>query len=689
MKKAIQTMLAAALLFLLLSFPSVKAAEAPYSGYQYNAFETAVPAPVTFTADSIITPANLQMESFADVTDIIAGEDGLIHVLKSDTGEVYRYDRDFKLVDAVRFSEDGKESAPVGATGMFLREGYYYIVDPQRFRSVKADRDGNIVMQFLRPESNIVSTDYEFLPSKILTDSQGIVYVIVKGMYDGAVTYTKDGEFIGYFGSGNVPLTAKVLFDYFWKGLLNQSARSHMLRYVPIEFVNFDIDSKDFIYTVTSHTENLQNQIQCFNAQSTNILPDRAYGESDASLVFNPYHGTAFMDIKVLPGGMFAALDSQSGRVLLYNKDGEWMTSFGGIGVRQGLFLQPMILENVDGRFLVLDQKQDQITVFSPTRYGKNILNAVDFYNKGDYAGSKSYWEDVLKQNGNCSAAYVGIGKALMGEGEYGKAMEYFKLGKNQPEYSNAFESYRKVLMRRMIVPFLAVLTAVILLILRPGRRKAFVSSRSRHVRPKNLFEGVKRAVFHPNESFDYVLESRSAPILSSGILLFWVFSTILQWLYTGFVFNLNEIERFNIFDILMPTLVVFAVFCICNWLLSAMLSGSGKMKDIITVCAVSLLPFIASLLISTVISNILLIGEGVFINFIAVVCTSWSAVLLISGLKKIHEFTVLKTLFMFVCTIAGMALMAFVGLLAWSLFQQVGGFVSTVFDEVSLMLFG
>lgn len=34
----------------------------------------------------------------------------------------------------------------------------------------------------------------------------------------------------------------------------------------------------------------------------------------------------------------------------------------------------------------------------------------------------------VLKRNGNMQLAYTGIGKALVGKGEYRDAMKYFKL---------------------------------------------------------------------------------------------------------------------------------------------------------------------------------------------------------------------------------------------------------------------
>jgi hypothetical protein len=53
-------------------------------------------------------------------------------------------------------------------------------------------------------------------------------------------------------------------------------------------------------------------------------------------------------------------------------------------------------------------------------------------------------WEEVLKMNGNYDLAYIGIGRAAMRQGEYQKAMKYYKLKHFRLGYGKAFQLYRK-----------------------------------------------------------------------------------------------------------------------------------------------------------------------------------------------------------------------------------------------------
>ncbi|MPN31758.1 hypothetical protein SDC9_179233 [bioreactor metagenome] len=117
------------------------------------------------------------------------------------------------------------------------------------------------------------------------------------------------------------------------------------------------------------------------------------------------------------------------------------------------------------------------------------------------------------------------------------------------------------------------------------------------------------------------------------------------------------------------------------------MMDGSGKLIGILTVSSVSILPFVLSINLSTVLSHFITESEGVFLYVLQAALILWSFLLLVSGLKAIHEFSLLKTfasLFFSVCAIAVMFVIA---LLLWSLYQQIAMFVSTLFDEISFMM--
>jgi tetratricopeptide (TPR) repeat protein len=65
-------------------------------------------------------------------------------------------------------------------------------------------------------------------------------------------------------------------------------------------------------------------------------------------------------------------------------------------------------------------------------------------YKAGRYDDSAAKWEQVLKMNGNYDQAYIGIGRAALRQGDYAKAMKYYKLKRYRTGYGKAFQFYRK-----------------------------------------------------------------------------------------------------------------------------------------------------------------------------------------------------------------------------------------------------
>ena len=379
------------------------------------------------------------------------------------------------------------------------------------------------------------------------------------------------------------------------------------------------------------------------------------------------------------------------GRVYIYDPQGEMICSFGGLGSSNGMFQQPSVLESINSKIFVLDTKLNRITFFSQTEYGENYMMAISLYNKTDYDGSIEYWEKVLKQNGNCLGAYRGIGKAMYGRGNYKAAMEYFKIADEREDYSAAYALYRKSIFRKLIVPVLILLFIFTVFVLWPRKNKTFVS-RTVDITYKPVWYKVRTCVFHPIDNYSVLLRTtafKSKIILSSIILAGWFVVSIVDFQFKGFIFNNNSVDEFNIINIFASTVVIFAAFCVSNWLFATMMSGGGKTIDIISVTAVSILPYVIGQILTVLLSNFLVSEEKVFLTVISVITVLWSVFLLLFGMQTIHEFSFKKTLFCMVMTIVGIFIMAFILLLAWSLFRQIYAFFSAIFEEISLMTAG
>jgi len=662
------------------------AVEAPYNGYQYDFYDTAVPAPNAYLPSRTLTGVAIDNDGFSGANDMfISGES--LFILDSQRGRIISTTveyRDFKIINAV---DKNGENILKGATGLYVRFDKIYIAQPELSRIYILDMSGRILNEIGAPQSDLFDKSIPFRPSKVLIDSQEILYVISKGCTKGALTFNSQHKFLGYFGSGRVPITFTVLTDYFWKALMNDTQLAGMRQNVPIEFENFDVDKGDFIFTVTANIETKINQLQKFNPESTNILDDRNFADVETARVFSTVTSTQFSDVRALDNGMFVGIDRASGKSYLYNRDGETICAFGGLGTAFGLSMNPLAVDSHGNDIYVLDAGSNKITVYSLSEYGGYLLNAIQLYNAGDYTNSLEVWQKVLELNAGLRFAHKGTGKAYLAMNEPALAMKSFKLAGDRESYSLAFAPYRKVIIRNNIYILLGVLLIAIAFLLWPRKKKLTKRKQIYNINSLKLPKKTMLAIFHPSETLTPLTkETVKVWRVPAVILGAWFVLATLSWQFTGFIFNTNDIQRFDVFQILFSTIIIFVLFCLSNWLFATMLNGNGRFMDILVVCAVALVPYIVSVAINFILSNFLLADESGLMGIITVVAVIWSALILIIGMMSQHEFSFFASIGVILLTLFGIAVIAFLALLLWSLTQQIYGFVSGVWDELILV---
>jgi tetratricopeptide (TPR) repeat protein len=171
-----------------------------------------------------------------------------------------------------------------------------------------------------------------------------------------------------------------------------------------------------------------------------------------------------FIDVAPFANDSYACLDRTRGRIFVYDFQGNLLYAFGGVGNREGNFIIPVALNNMGYSLYALDSRTAALTRFDLTLYGQRINDALDQYRRGRYEASAELWEDVLKMNGNYDLAYIGIGRAALRQGEYQKAMRFYKLKHFREGYGKAFQLYRKQWMEQnlwKILLFLAIVCIV------------------------------------------------------------------------------------------------------------------------------------------------------------------------------------------------------------------------------------
>ncbi|MCL1958129.1 MAG: hypothetical protein FWF68_00860, partial [Spirochaetes bacterium] len=234
--------------------------------------------------------------------------------------------------------------------------------------------------------------------------------------------------------------------DYIWKLLSTQAQKERMDLFIPTEYSNVAIDKEGFIYVTNSTGQT--RPVRRLNAMGQDILIRNGYEEPVGDLAEGNAAGirgrSRFIDVVAFDNDSYACFDRARGRIFMYDFQGNLLYAFGGVGNREGSFLQPTALDRMGYSLYALDSRAATLTRFDLTTYGALINNALDEYKSGRYETSAVLWEEVLKMNGNYDLAYIGIGRAALRQKEFQKAMKYYKLKHYREGYGKAFQLYRK-----------------------------------------------------------------------------------------------------------------------------------------------------------------------------------------------------------------------------------------------------
>ena len=691
MKRFFSVMLAGLILAAALSAPA--AADAPYLSYDATAYRSQVPAPNAYEPDRYVTGRDIGLEGFEKPVDFAMTDKGVLYVLE-ESGRVSRLSPELTLIDTIEriVDENGQESPLNAPQGLFVSaDGDIYVADSDNGRVLRLSPEGVIRQTFLRPDDSTYTAE-TFRPMKVTADKNGTVYVLIEGVYQGILVYTPKGEFTSFFGSPPVQVTAAQLLDRMWKKLLSKEARNNMARYVPVSFTNLDMDKKGFIYTCSSYTNNQKEQLRKLNYLGNNVYPFTGnFGETDAAVDKGTSYITSFADVKVTSSELLLGLDQTRGRVYVYDQEGNRLFTFGAPGTLVGSFRKAAAVECFDDWIYVLDADAHSLTRFAPTEYGRAILEATAYYREGQYEQALAPWQTVLGMNANYELAYSGIGQAKMKLGAYEEAVRFFRLGHDRAGESKAFEQVRTQKMRRfmpLILAGLLLLTVLLLFItsrrFREKRRKIAASAG----KPADTFRGhlvyLRRMLTRPLETFNEMKAVRLTDYRLSALLLAALFFTeILARQYTGFRFNQNNPDTFNVLIQLTTTVAAFLLFAVANWALCSIADGDGRIGEIITFTAYSLTPYILFRLAAVVLSNGMSLNEQVFLHGLMMIGVGWSAFLLFQAMRLVHQYSSAKTVVMIALTGCGMLIILFILLLLFVLFRQVYAFIAGVYNEL------
>jgi len=462
MRKKLGCLILAMILVLTSSAMAVCAAQ-PDRTYTYEE-NTPVPSTNAYQVKIIVDESVMGVTSLNDPRDIFVDNDDRTFILDAGNCRVLILDKNYRCIKELKeFTHEGKTlTLATGAQGLFYREETQklYIADTENDRILVTDLDGNISRIYTKPVDELLDPTVPYKPMKIIVDNMGIMYVTSGNINTGAMLVDSGNSFLGFYGTNKLKMTAAMKMEYFWRSILSDAANDQsQMSFQPVEFNNLFWSEDRFVYTVSPLTESVASAISKLNALGNNVFPQSVDLFELTST--RKITGMVLTDITVDNEGAFTIVDITTGRLFQYDEGCNLLAVFGGIGDQKGLFTQPVSLESdSENRLLVLDAGKRTITVMEQTFYGKMIRSANYLYNQGLYMESVEPWMEVLRMNANYTQAYMGLGKAYMSMGEYEKAMEYFKLGKDKDGYGEAKAALRDERVRENF----AVIAAIVVL---------------------------------------------------------------------------------------------------------------------------------------------------------------------------------------------------------------------------------
>lgn len=689
--------------------PSMGNAEAVYPSYTYNEWDESVSTPQGYVVETTIRGAQAEGGAWKQPQDLCVTAEG--HILLADSGNdrILEYDGEWHLLREITQAtlENGETLPLAGPNGLHVsQDGTLYVALKKSAQAFVANLETMRVSLLIEnPRNPLLGDDFTFSPAKIGADNAGRIYILSTGCYSGFLQFSPQGEFMGYYGANKVAVTPEVLFNYYWKSIMTNEQRQNMTSILPVEYSNLYCAPDGFVYATTVATSSPVNQVKRLNPLGNNTYLARGdkeinFGDEELAVTSQGAASSTllptFVDAVVTADSEFVfAVDRSYGRVFERDRTGNLIAVFGALGTQEGTFRQPVALDLLDGKVLVLDTAKNNVTVFAPTAYANLVHQAVSLYNAGEYEASRSVWNDVLKHNSNATQAYAGVGRALLKENQHEEALQYFKLGDSREEYSQTYRIVRLNRLRDGAVGAVCIVAALAVLV----KAVSFIKKKRKkdedEPQEKWLTRLMKRlripthtvfpkAIFHPFLGFQEIRFGEEKTSLWAAIVIavLYVLATIYQYVGTGYLFNENNIANINLWLLLAKSLGVLVIFCAAQWSVSILTNTSGRLSDIVLTACYALAPYTAAIFIGTWLSNYMLLDE-LYASYIITLGMLWGVVILLIGTITCHELSFGRTIGFLLLTIAGMAVIVFVGVLFYTLLEQLITFFSTLYVEV------
>ncbi|MGG1636949.1 SMP-30/gluconolactonase/LRE family protein [Paenibacillus sp. NRS-1760] len=620
------------------------------------------------------------------------------HIYIADTGNnrIVHLDEQGQYIREIKVTESPLKKP----SGIYVDEaGEIYVADTGNNRVVRLDQEGKLLKAFGRPESSYLPPAFKYDPVNLIVDKRGFIYVTTLGAFQGLVQLDPEGNFISFFGPNRVSFS---LFDAFKRFVYTREMYQRELKKLPGAIAGSTIDKNGFIYTVTKEIS--ADQVKKLNIAGLDQLvgkgefaalqPVRSYGE-----VFHRTKQSVspqLNDITVDAAGNFTVIDSVGNMISQYDSNGNLLFFWGGDVItatsKTGIVKAPAaIASNSKGELLVLDSVNNFIQVLRLSEFGHLVHEANQLTQEGRYEQSEPLWSEVHRLNAQYTPALIGLAKAAYKKEEYARSEQLFYQAGVVGGYSESFWQNRLTWFQKhfgVLMNVALVLGVVYLLwnVLSKKLRLKGKSSAKRSARHPILeqLQHMFYLIKHPVDGFYAIRYENKAGWLSSILILVFALASY-GYIQAGtsFVFNPAVHVGIDLFPITIQFVGIWLGFVVSNYLISSLLRGEGRFRDVFYGSCYALFPIILIGIPVTLLSNVLTLNELAIFKFLKLFIVLWVVLLFIWMVQGIHNYTFIEAIFIILLSLLALAIIVILIFILISLSIELVNFINSLYQEV------
>jgi len=190
--------------------------------------------------------------------------------------------------------------------------------------------------------------------------------------------------------------------------------------------------------------------------------------------------------------------------------------------------------------------------------------------------------------------------------------------------------------------------------------------------------------ISHPMDGY-YWIRHRNYGSVPLAVLLVFIFSCSFtaNRLLASFVVNDLDPRGIDAIYELMGVMAFYLLICVSNWSVTCLMNGEGRLKDIAVAVGYATAPMSLTMILATVVSQLIADEEQAFYGIILGVGIAYGVIMMLIGIMQVHNYTIGKTLLTLLITIIAALIIVFLLLLLSNLLGLVYNFFHSIYTEL------